>query len=175
MKLKIFTLLAFCAFMNFGTIKAQLYLEENFDYPVDSFIKHPVISTQNLQAISGWSTQTSSNAINNCWNITTPGLNYTGYYEGYPGYALSYVGNSLVSPSVYKSWKHAILQDSTFYVSYLINFASNPAPIMSPDFFFGINLYTKAFSFVNFKISPLHINFNVAGQITNVFNLCFDA
>ena len=137
MKSKNFTLLAFIAIMSFGPIKAQLYLEENFDYPVDSFIKHPVISAQNLQA-NGWSTQTSSNALNNSWNITAPGLNYPGYYEGYSGTALSFVNSTTIGPSIYKSWKHPIYQDSTIYISFLINFAPNAAAILSPDFFFGI-------------------------------------
>ena len=138
MKSKFFTLLALCAFMSFGTLKAQLYLEENFDYPVDSLIKHPVVSSQNLQT-NGWSTQTSTNALNNAWNITTPGLNYPGYYGGYSGTALSYVGNpTLVTPSVYKSWKHSIYQDSTFYISFLINFDRNTTPVLGTDFFFGI-------------------------------------
>ena len=138
MKSKIFTLIALCAFMSFGTIKAQLYMEENFDYPVDTLIKYPVISTQNLQPVNGWSTQTSTNAKNSSWFITTPGLNYPGYFEGASGNALSYVGNTLLTPSVYKSWKHTINQDSTVYISFLINFGANPAPVLSPDFFFGI-------------------------------------
>ena len=140
MKSKIFTFIALFTIMSFGTIKAQLYMEENFDYPVDSFIKHPVNSSQNLQA-NGWGTQTSTtNLVNNSWNITAPGLNYPGYYEGFSGTALSYVGNVLAGQSVYKSWKHAMLQDSTFYVSFLVNFGANPAPILGPDFFFGIKM-----------------------------------
>ena len=139
MKSKIFTLIALCALLSIGSLKAQLYMEENFDYPVDSLIKKPVVSTQNLQATNGWSTQTSSNALNNAWNISTPGLTYSGYYAGAASNALSYVGNpTLVTPSVYKSWKHSIYQDSTFYISFLINFDRNTAPILGTDFFFGI-------------------------------------
>lgn len=140
MRLKIFTLIALCAFLCFGTANAQLYMEENFDYPVDSFIKHPVNASQNLQ-LSGWGTQTSTtNLLNNSWNITAPGLNYPGYYEGASGTALSYVGNILQGQSVYRSWKHAMLQDSTVYISFLVNFGSNPSPILGPDFFFGIKM-----------------------------------
>lgn len=140
MKLKIFTLIALCALLSTGTLKAQTYLEENFDYPVDSFIKHPAISSQNLQA-NGWSTQTSTNALNNSWNITTPGLTFNGYYAGSWSNALSFVNSTTIGPSVYKSWKHAILQDSTFYISFLVNFSTSQiGAIPSPDFFFGIKM-----------------------------------
>lgn len=141
MKHKIFTLLALCALMSFGTLKAQLWLEENFDYPVDVLIKNPVVSTQNLQTDNGWSTQTSTNALNNAWNITSPGLTYTGYYAGTWSNALSFINNTFNGPSVYKSWKHAILQDSAVYISFLVNFSTTQiGPILSPEFFFGIKM-----------------------------------
>lgn len=139
MKSKIFTLIALCAFMSLGTIKAQLYMEENFNYPVDSLIKHPVVSSQNLQATSGWSTQTSTNALNDSWNITTPGLNYAGYSTSWSN-ALSFVNSTTIGPSIYKSWSHAILQDSTIYISFLINWTANAAAIPGPDFFMGIKM-----------------------------------
>jgi len=139
MKLKIFTLLTLCVFMSFGSLKAQLYLEENFDYTAGPFIQNPVVSSANLQA-NGWSTQTSSNALNDSWDITSPGLTYNGYYTGAAGNALSFINSTTIGPSVYKSWQHAILQDSTIYISFLINFASNAAAILSPDFFMGIKM-----------------------------------
>ncbi len=141
MKFKIFTLIAFCALLSMGSLKAQIYLEENFDYPVDSLIKHPVVSSQNLQAVNGWSTQTSSNALNDSWNITSPGLTYNNYYSGSWSNALSFVNNTTIGPSVYKSWKHPVLQDSTIYISFLVNFSSTQiGAITSPDFFFGIKM-----------------------------------
>jgi hypothetical protein len=138
MKAKIFTLITLCA-MCFGTTKAQLYLEDNFNYTAGAFVQNPVASTQNLQT-NGWSTQTSTGSINNSWNIVNPGLTYPDYYtETGTGSALMFVGNALgTGQSLYQSWKHAIVQDSTIYISFLVNFAPGQAANLSPDFFFGI-------------------------------------
>jgi hypothetical protein len=151
MKVKIFTFLAFFAIMSFGTIKAQLWLNENFNYspPGGPFIASPIASTDNSTANNSanhtpWLTQSSANVVNNTFNLTSGSLTYTGYQATAIGNSLSYVGNTAVGQSLFLPWNHNILQDSTFYISFLVNFASNNASLASPDFFFGIKMAKSA-------------------------------
>ena len=145
MKSKIFTLLAFCAIISFGTAQAQLIWEENFNQAAGALIPTPLVSSDNSLLnnplnTSGWKTQSNTSAATNCFDVVTPGLTYNGYASSGVGNALKYT--SQAGQSLYKQWAKTIKNDSSVYISFLLNIPNEA--ITGGDFFFGIRLDSTA-------------------------------
>ena len=143
MKRKTFTLLFVGVLFGLGTLNAQVILEENFEYdanralildPLPSSVAAPVAS---FDAVTGWSTVQSSNSSINTFSVTEAPLTYNGY-------ALSGIGNALkctglLGQSVFKSFSKSIRNDSTVYISFLINIPSTTT-ITSADFLMAVRM-----------------------------------
>jgi len=143
MKAKIFTLILMCVLFGFGTLSAQVILEENFEYdanrplildPLPSSTAAPVAT---LDAVTGWSTVLSSSSSINTYNVTDAPLTYNGYALSGIGNALKY--NGILGQSVFKPFSKAVKNDSTVYISFLINIPSSVA-ITSADYFMAVRM-----------------------------------
>lgn len=143
MKRKTFTLLFVGVLFGLGTLNAQVILEENFDFdanrplildPLPSSVAAPVAS---FDAVTGWSTVLSSNSSINTFNITEAPLTYNGYTLSGIGKAVKCTG--LLGQSVFKPFSKAVKNDSTVYISFLINIPSS-ATITSADYFMAVRM-----------------------------------
>ena len=145
MKTKIITLIAFCAFLSLGSIQAQLIWQENFTQNVGPLIPSPLVSSDNSAInnplnLSGWKTQSNTSGATDCFDVVSPGLIYNGYSCSGIGNALKF--NPVSGQSIYKQWSKTIKNDSSVYVSFMINFPN--APATGGDFFFGLRMDSTA-------------------------------
>ncbi len=145
MKSKIFTLIVLCAFMTLGTLKAQLIWQEDFNQAVGPLIPTPLVSSDNSPInnplnTSGWKTQSNSSAATDCFDVVSPGLTYNGYVSSGVGNALQFLAVS--GQSIYKQWNKTIKNDTSVYVSFLINMPNVAAT--GGDFFFGLRMDSVA-------------------------------
>ena len=147
MKLKIFTLIALCALMNVGKTHAQLFWQENFNQPVGALIPGALVSSDNSLVnnplnLSGWYTQSNTYANVDCFDVAANGLTYNGYISSGIGNAITF--NPVSGQSIFKPWKKTIKNDSTVYVSFMLNIP--PTLATGGDFFFGLKMDSTATS-----------------------------
>lgn len=143
MKRKIFTSVIICAFMSMGVAQAQMLLEENFDYEAGrALILDAVASSDNFDGVTGWSTQNNSLAGTNCFTITDAPLTYPGYVSSGIGNAMKFNGDNGQGP--FKVFPKNIRNDSTVYVSFLINFPN--ALVTGSDYMLGLKMEPQATS-----------------------------
>lgn len=143
MKRTNFTLILFCLIFGIGTLHAQVIFEENFDYDANRpLIMDPIASVANLDPVTGWSTTVSTSANVNTFNITDAPLIYNGYALSGIGNALKYNGNA--GQTVFKLFSKTIKNDSTVYISFLINFPD--VSVTGGDWFMGIRMEPSASS-----------------------------
>jgi len=145
MKLKTFTLMALCALMNLGVTHAQLIWQENFNQPVGALIPSSIASSDNAPIsnplnLSGWKTQSGASGTIDCFDVVSPGLTYNGYASSGVGKALKFLAVS--GQSIYKQWAKTIKNDSSVYVSFMINIPNVLAT--GGDFFFGLRMDSTA-------------------------------
>jgi hypothetical protein len=143
MKNKIFTLFFTLLFLNAATLQAQMLLEENFDYDANRpLIQDAIANSDNFDGVTGWSTQSNSLSGTNCFNITAAPLTYNGYPGSAIGNALKYNGEA--GQGVFKLFPKNIRNDTTVYISFLVNFPS--AAVSGGDYFVGIKMEPSATS-----------------------------
>lgn len=122
----------------FGTLHAQVILEENFDYDANrALIMDPIASVANLDFVTGWTTVVSTTANVNTFNITDAPLTYNGYVLSGIGNALKC--NATTGQTVFKPFSKSVRNDSTVYISFLINIPGNVA-ITSADYFMAVRM-----------------------------------
>jgi len=137
--------LALCVFMNLGITHAQLIWQENFNQPVGALIPSPIASSDNAPVnnplnLSGWKTQSGASGTIDCFDVVSPGLTYNGYASSGVGKALKFLAVS--GQSIYKQWSKTIKNDSSVYVSFLLNIPNVAAT--GGDFFFGLRMDSTA-------------------------------
>ncbi|MEA4937859.1 MAG: T9SS type A sorting domain-containing protein [Paludibacter sp.] len=143
MKRKIFTSFFLSALLSVGAIQAQLLLEENFDYDANRpLVLDAVASSDNYDGVTGWSTQSNTLSGTNCFNITDAPLTYNGYYSSGIGNAMKYTGDA--GQGVFKLFPKNIRNDSTVYISFLVNFPN--VAVSGGDYFLGIKMEPSATS-----------------------------
>lgn len=159
MKKKI-TIISLCFFVSMGLLQAQLLFEENFDYDAGRvLIADAVASSDNFDGVTGWATQSNLSAGTNCFDITDAPLLYSGYVTSGIGNALKYNGQA--GQGVFKLFEKGIKNDSTVYISFLINFPSD-TEITGGDYFLGI------------KMEPAATSTNWGGRLYAAVNPEFD-
>jgi len=143
MKRKIFTLFLMSVLFGTATLYAQVILEENFEYDANRpLIQDPLPSSvaapaATLDPVTGWSTVLSSNSSINTYNVTNAPLTYNGYALTGIGNALKYSG--ILGQSVFKPFSKSVKNDSTVYISFLINIPSS-VTITSADYFMAVRM-----------------------------------
>lgn len=141
MKTKIFTLFIVVLGLSAGTLRAQMLLEENFDYDTNRpLIMDAINNSDNFDGVTGWSTQNNSKAGTNCFTITDAPLTYPGYAGSGIGYALKYNGDDGQGP--FKAFLKNIKNDSTIYIAFMINFPNTA--VSGGDYFLGIKMDASA-------------------------------
>ena len=145
MKTKIITLIAFFVVLSLGKMQAQLIWQDNFSQAAGPLIASPLVSSDNSAInnplnLSGWKTQSNTSAATNCFDVVSPGLVYNGYSCSDIGNALKF--NAVSGQSIYKQWSKTIKNDSSVYVSFMINFPN--ALATGGDFFFGLRMDSTA-------------------------------
>lgn len=144
MRKKIFTSIIACAFLSINLLQAQLILVEDFDYDAGRALVADAISgSDNYDGVTGWATQQNSMAGDNCFNITDGPLYYNGYVASGIGNAMKYTGEA--GQGVFKIFEKGIKNDSTVYISFMINFPSTEI-ITGGDYFLGIKMEPQASS-----------------------------
>lgn len=143
MRNKIFTLFFTLLFLNAAMLQAQILLEENFDYDANRpLIQDAIANSDNFDGVTGWSTQSNSLSGTNCFTITSAPLTYNGYPGSAIGNALKYNGDA--GQGVFKLFPKNIRNDTTVYISFLVNFPS--AAVSGGDYFVGIKMEPSATS-----------------------------
>lgn len=142
MKEKIFTLLIVCALGATTALRAQVLLEDHFDYPVDRpIVLNPEAGTSNTDEETGWITMSNSRADVESLKIVEGSLSYQGYES--PGNALYYDGS--FGPGFFKMLDEIAVENETVYISFLINFDAGLA--LGSDYFFAIKMEENPSSF----------------------------
>ncbi len=131
------------AFVCLGNVNAQMLLEENFDYDANRpLIMDAVASSDNYDGVTGWSTQSNSTSGTNTFNITSAPLIYNGYISSGIGNALKYTGEA--GQGVFKLFPKNIRNDSTVYISFLVNFPN--VAVSGGDYIVGLKMEPSATS-----------------------------
>lgn len=142
MKTRTILLIAICLLVFPQALRAELILEESFDYPSERpLVSDAVASSDNFDGVTGWSTQSSKQAGVNCFDLVEEPLYYEGYESSGTGSALKYNGN--VGQGVFKIFEKPVTNDATVYISFLINF-SGDVKVTGGDYFLGIKMENSA-------------------------------
>lgn len=142
-----------------GALQAQgqastLLLEECFEYtPGTKLISGTIESSDNYDAITGWSTQANKNAGLTRFVVTDQTLEYEGYGASGIGYGLKFDAQEETGQGVFKCWDRGISKDSTVYVAFMIRFPKQERSYSSPDYF------------LSFKTEPGATSTNFAGRV----------
>lgn len=141
-KTTIISILVF-TFLCLGNVNAQMLLEENFDYDANRpLVLDAVASSDNYDGVTGWSTQSNSLSGTNCFNITTAPLTYNNYIGSAIGNAMKYNGEA--GQGVFKLFPKNIRNDSTVYISFLVNFPN--VAVSGGDYIVGLKMEPSATS-----------------------------
>lgn len=141
---KLFFLIV-CAFAC-ATLSAQtteLLLEEDFEYDAPRvLISDPIDGSDNLDAVTGWSTAANSSASINTFNVVEGNLTYPGYVGGQYGNSLAYNGEA--GQSVFKLFPEGICDGKTVYVAFLLKIAPVIEEITGGDFMLSLKMEPQA-------------------------------
>ena len=136
------TLLFVAAFMLFTYGNAQIVIVEDFDYPDNTpLVADPVAGQANYDELTQWWTASNNRADVLSLMITDSPLEYPNFFESV-GHAVAYDGTN--GPGFHKAFVNAdgdtiqFLENSTFYISFLINFSDDEAS--GTDYFFGVKM-----------------------------------
>ena len=148
MKSKIFTLIAIFALMSFGTAKAQLFWAEDFNYTVGALIPGALTSSDNSTInnalnLTDWLTQSNSVSGVDCFDVLSGSLTYNGFPSSGIGNSLKY--NNTAGQGIYKLFPKLIKNDSTIYISFMINIPGDVA-VTGGDYFFAVKMEPAATS-----------------------------
>ncbi len=143
MKVKKFTITCLIALYATLGIQAQVLFHEDFDYPAGRpLILNPEAGVANFDELTQWTTYSNAFAAIETFTITEEPLSYEGYSEGV-GNALYY--NGIQGGGVFKPLSELIIQEETFYVSFLVNFQEGAAS--GADFMLGMKMNPGAADF----------------------------
>jgi len=136
------TLLFVAAFFLFTYGNAQIVWIEDFDYPANTpLVANPVVSEANYDDLTHWWTARNDRTEVLSLMVTDSTLVYDGYSDGV-GNSLAYDGTN--GPGYHKAFVNAdgdtirFLENSTLYISFLINFSDIAAS--GTDYFMGIKM-----------------------------------
>lgn len=148
------------------SINAQnLLLEEYFEYEAGSnLITDTITSSDNMDGVTGWSTSSNKNSGQTRFTIADAPLTYEGYAGSGIGNALRFTPQSKTGQSVFKNWGHGVLNDSTIYIAFMIQFPKQEVNYASPDYFMGIKMEPTATS--NNFAGRLYASVEAADEIT---------
>lgn len=137
------------------SINAQnLLFEEYFEYePGTNLISGTEESSDNFDGVTGWSTVKNKNSAMTRFTIADAPLTYDGYAGSGMGNALVFTPQSKSGQSVFKNWGHGVLNDSTIYIAFMVQFPKQEVNYASPDYFMGI------------KMEPTATSSNFAGRL----------
>lgn len=139
-----FLLLALACVSLIG-MQAQLLMDETFEFdPGRPLVMDPIASSDNFDGVTGWSTQSNSLAAEQRWFIKEGALSYPGYPTSEVGNALEYTPTAMAGQGLFKLWGKNFKNDSTFYMSFLINFANEAAT--GGDYLLGVKMEPSAVS-----------------------------
>ena len=143
---KIFSL-ASVAIMALSINAQNLLLEEYFEYEAGTnLITDTITSSDNIDGVTGWSTSANKNSGQTRFTIADAPLTYDGYAGSGIGNALRFTPQSKTGQSVFKNWGHGVLNDSTIYIAFMIQFPKQEVNYASPDYFMGIKMEPTATS-----------------------------
>ena len=137
MKNKLTNILFACLLSSTFASAQTVLLREDFAYPAGiPLVANPIISTENIDLVTGWRTMSNTNSATNAFNVVTPGLTYAGYDPAGTGNAMKILDNA--GQDIFKSFSPAasIAGPVTLYFSFLINVP--PGDKTGADFIFGI-------------------------------------
>lgn len=148
------------------SINAQnLLLEEYFEYEAGTnLITDTITSSDNMDGVTGWSTSSNKNSGQTRFTIADAPLTYEGYAGSGIGNALRFTPQSKTGQSVFKNWGHGVLNDSTIYIAFMIQFPKQEVNYASPDYFMGIKMEPTATS--NNFAGRLYASVEAADEIT---------
>lgn len=139
--------LASAALMALSINAQNLLFEEYFEYePATNLIGETQESSDNIDGITGWSTVANKNSGITRFTIADAPLTYDGYAGSGMGNALVFTPQSQSGQSVFKNWGHGVLNDSTIYIAFMIQFPKQTVNYSSPDYFMGIKMEPSATS-----------------------------
>lgn len=139
----------------------DLLLEEDFEYEAPRvLISDPIDGSDNLDAVTGWSTAANSSASINTFDIVEGNLSYPGYVGGQFGNSLAYNGEA--GQSVFKLFPEGICDGKTVYVAFMLNIAPTTEEITGGDFMFSLKMEPQADSWnwggrLYAKVDPSYI------------------
>ena len=139
----------------------DLLLEEDFEYEAPRvLISDPIDGSDNLDAVTGWSTAANSSASINTFDIVEGNLSYPGYVGGQYGNSLSYNGDA--GQSVFKLFPEGICDNKAVYVAFLLNIKPTTEEITGDDFLMSLKMEPQADSWnwggrLYAKVDPSYI------------------
>ncbi len=137
--------LASVAIMALSINAQDLLLEEYFEYePGTNLITETNPKADNFDGVTGWSTVANDNSGETRFTIADAPLTYDGYAGSGMGNALLFNPQSKSGQSVFKNWGHGVLNDSTIYIAFMIQFPKQTVNYSSPDYFMGIKMEPAA-------------------------------
>ncbi len=140
-------LLASAALVALSLNAKDLLLEEYFEYEAGSkLIADTTTGSDNLDGETGWSTVSNKNSGMTRFTITDAPLTYEGYAGSGIGNALAFNPQSQSGQSVFKNWGHGVINDTTIYIAFLIQFPKQDVNYDGSDYFMGIKMEPSATS-----------------------------
>lgn len=160
------------------SVKAQLLLEENFDYTAGApLVAGAVVSSDNsATSTTGWLTQSNSKAATNSYNISANGLSYSNYAGSGKGNALNILDND--GQDVFKSISKtnttptagdAFPGPKTIYVAFMINVPAEDKD--GAEYFAAIKISNSATDMsymgrISAKVSGKNVQFGISKSTT---------
>lgn len=159
--------LASAAMLTLGINAQNLLLEEYFEYEAGTnLITDTITLSDNMDGVTGWSTSSNKNSGQTRFTIADAPLTYEGYAGSGIGNALLFTPQSKTGQSVFKNWGHGVLNDSTIYIAFMIQFPKQEVNYASPDYFMGIKMEPSATT-TNFA-GRLYASVEAMDEITGV-------
>lgn len=125
--------------------QSNLLIEECFEYDaLRPLITDTITGSDNYDGVTGWSTQSNKNSGKTLFTITDAPLTYEGYAGSGIGNALKFTPNNMTGQSVFKNWDHGIVNDSTIYVAFMIQFVKDTQDYANADYFMAIRMEPAA-------------------------------
>ncbi len=148
MKNKIFTLLVIGVLLSIGTSKAQFFWADDFNGAAGPLIPSALISSDNSTInnplnLTDWLTQSNTVSATDCYDIVSGSLTYNGFASSGIGNSLKY--NGTAGQGIYKLFPKLVKNDSTVYVSFMINIPGDVL-ITGGDYFFATKMEPSAIS-----------------------------
>lgn len=151
---KLFSIAAglFAAVAMNAQVSTSLLMEEDFEYEAPrALISDPIAGSDNLDAVTGWSTAANDAAAVGVFDVVSGNLSYPGYLGGQYGNSMHYSGEA--GQGVFKIWDEGICKGKNIYVSFLLKIDPVTVSVTGGDYLFS------------FKMEPAANSWNWCGRL----------